>query len=747
MSHRNFRYFFRRLPIFMGMTVLLALCTSLQAEDSNAYFQAVQHYEAGEYAEALVAFQQAEQDSDVFVIRNPQAQFKKAYCLYRTGQYPEAMAIFQSPALAIEGLEDYSAFLGIRCQLVMGDSSVSITQLKALKERYPRSALRITADSLLAELYYSRKSWSQADVYYRKLLRYRGFDKGDIYSRLIEIARNLNASKTAISHSLKLLKKYPFHAGSKDAFRYVMSRYENKRLTTRRLDEVFRYLGKTAQYQEIDDLLVHQGKYDGESEQIRWLKIRKMYLQKQYWKTFQACNAQRTTFQQIKYLREVDIHVARCNMRLGFTDKAIAAYDVFQQRYPSDRLAAEVLWVIAWLSEDNGNIEQARKYYQRMIRLYPRYEFVKEARFRIGLSYYRTEDWDAARSTWMKHLATEREDDWQTRYTFWVAKTYLAQDSLNHYLRYLNDITDEPFDSYYNLKAFLLTRNGGEIRQFVDSLLWEMHHKQTSYLPRYLEYFQRPLLVQDLLGDHYAQRELRSLAGNMKKADWEMTFALGEVNERMQNYGRAYRLYRKVFLENFVASDWQEWMFLFKYLYPFHFNQEVNDYARKWNITPASIWAVMKKESAFEAQIMSYANAYGLMQIIPPTADRLSGSLGLPFEDVKRLYEPDFNIQLGSFYLSELLKRYDGNLYHALAAYNAGEHRVDRWKKRLSNEDDDFFMEDIEFEQTRKYVRGVMKYYWTYHLLIHPYTMPENYSSFPDKVAREPWLNQTEKFE
>ena len=80
----------------------------------------------------------------------------------------------------------------------------------------------------------------------------------------------------------------------------------------------------------------------------------------------------------------------------------------------------------------------------------------------------------------------------------------------------------------------------------------------------------------------------------------------------------------------------RSWTFLLKQLYPFYFDGEVNKYAQKWQITPASIWAVMKKESAFEPQIISYADAYGLMQIITPTAKRLSSELGLQLEDVRQ---------------------------------------------------------------------------------------------------------------
>lgn len=736
--------------LLLGLWLLgsVPLWSQPAAADSSNYFRATRYYEQKDYARALEYFRNALGAKETFVIRNPQVYFKTSYCFYRLGDYEDAIAGFLGDASRVERVEDYRHFFVLRARLALGDTLGAIISFREFRRIYPQSPLNITADSLLAELYFQQRNWSEAKVYYQRLLRYRGFDEGDIYSKLIIIADTLRENDDLKDFALTLMRQHPFHPGSKRAYDQITRLYQKSVIQRDKLNEIFRYLGKTSQFEAIDRLLARQtARVGSETEQVRWLKIRKLYLQNRYQETLQACREQRGRFSAGQYLREVDIHIARCYLRLGSAGKAIAAYDTFQKRYPRDGLAAEVLWVIAGLCEDRNEIEQARAYYQRLLDHYPYCEFISEARFRLGLTYYRELDYSTARNQWAASIIRERDDEKRDRYQYWIAKSYLQQDSTGAYLNTLNGITVEPFDNYYTMKAFLLTRNGVQIRQFVDSLLWEMHHKRISYLPQYLEYFQRPLLVQDLLGERYAQRELNMAAGSLDKPNWEMVFALGEVNERMQNYGRAYRLYRKVYLENFVKSDWREWMFLLKHLYPLYFNGEVNRYARQWNISPASIWAVMKKESAFEPEIMSYANAYGLMQIIPPTATRLSGSLGMELGDVRRLYEPNFNIQLGSFYLSQLLHRYGGNLYHALAAYNAGEHRVDRWRKIIDTSDDDFFMENIEFEQTRGYVRGVMKFYWMYHLLIHPYKMPEDLVSFPEKIAHDPWFKELEGLE
>jgi soluble lytic murein transglycosylase len=171
----------------------------------------------------------------------------------------------------------------------------------------------------------------------------------------------------------------------------------------------------------------------------------------------------------------------------------------------------------------------------------------------------------------------------------------------------------------------------------------------------------------------------------------------------------------------------------------------VTHHAEKRNITPEVLWAIIKKESAFEPVIISYANAYGLMQIIPPTARQIARELKIDFNDMRLLYNPDINIEMGTYYITELLKRYEWNLYYALAAYNAGPHRVDRWQKIIDTSDDDFFMENIEFSETRRYVRVVMRYYWTYYLILHPQEIPDDVFSFPKKLTREQWYNDLKR--
>ena len=124
----------------------------------------------------------------------------------------------------------------------------------------------------------------------------------------------------------------------------------------------------------------------------------------------------------------------------------------------------------------------------------------------------------------------------------------------------------------------------------------------------------------------------------------------------------------------------------------------------------------MKRESLFQARVKSYANAYGLMQILPSTARILAKKMDYEnYNEPMNLYEPEVNINLGIYYLQNLLKQFNGSLPQVLASYNAGESRVERWEDRYLEDDEiDIFIELIPIDQTRKYVKYVLYYYYVY---------------------------------
>jgi soluble lytic murein transglycosylase len=113
------------------------------------------------------------------------------------------------------------------------------------------------------------------------------------------------------------------------------------------------------------------------------------------------------------------------------------------------------------------------------------------------------------------------------------------------------------------------------------------------------------------------------------------------------------------------------------------------------------------QESTFQADVRSPANAVGLMQLIPSTGQRYAARVGIRGFSTSRLTDPDLNVRLGTAYLSDLLAMF-GDVAPALAAYNAGEGRVIRWRTERPGIDRDEFVDDIPFPETQNYVKRII---------------------------------------
>ena len=126
-------------------------------------------------------------------------------------------------------------------------------------------------------------------------------------------------------------------------------------------------------------------------------------------------------------------------------------------------------------------------------------------------------------------------------------------------------------------------------------------------------------------------------------------------------------------------------------------------------VDPFLVLSVMRQESLFQADIVSPADARGLMQIIPPTGKMIASKLGVNGFSPNNLFDPKTNIDFGVWYLKSLMDRSDGDLVRVLSSYNAGEKRSDLWWKRTKHLDMDERIESITFRETRNYVKRVLR--------------------------------------
>jgi soluble lytic murein transglycosylase len=139
--------------------------------------------------------------------------------------------------------------------------------------------------------------------------------------------------------------------------------------------------------------------------------------------------------------------------------------------------------------------------------------------------------------------------------------------------------------------------------------------------------------------------------------------------------------------------------------------------AQSQDFHPLFLFSVVRQESLYEGFVRSSAGARGLMQIIPSTGEDIATNLGWPVAYTSEdLYRPLVSITLGADYLDRQRDYFEGDLFAALAAYNAGPGNAAVWKD-LSGGDPDLFLEIIRFDETRQYIKGIYEIFSIYRRL------------------------------
>lgn len=156
-----------------------------------------------------------------------------------------------------------------------------------------------------------------------------------------------------------------------------------------------------------------------------------------------------------------------------------------------------------------------------------------------------------------------------------------------------------------------------------------------------------------------------------------------------------------------IALIFSAWRIL-TIVYPTKYNEAVSSGSIENGLPESLIYAVIKAESNFDPNAQSPKNAIGLMQITEPTGEWVCEKTGTIFSGSDILKEPEQNIRIGCFYLSYLLKLYDGNQKCALAAYNAGYTNVNAWLSDSAYSKNGKDLDVIPFPETEQYVNRVL---------------------------------------
>ena len=211
--------------------------------------------------------------------------------------------------------------------------------------------------------------------------------------------------------------------------------------------------------------------------------------------------------------------------------------------------------------------------------------------------------------------------------------------------------------------------------------------------------------------------ELTSLA-DMREAVLEVRRNMGRKNARFAealladvyhsqgNELLMYRSIRRAWPQLATVEQDSVPAYFLRMYYPMKFQEPIEENAADQGLDPNLVRALILQESYYNPEAKSRVGATGLMQLMPPTASEHAKRLRIPFA-ASRLENPDINVRLGTYHLRMLLRLFSGNVYFAVAAYNAGQGNVAKWRRAAPKRPMDEFIEAIPFQETRNYVKRV----------------------------------------
>ena len=227
--------------------------------------------------------------------------------------------------------------------------------------------------------------------------------------------------------------------------------------------------------------------------------------------------------------------------------------------------------------------------------------------------------------------------------------------------------------------------------------------------------YQRALALGSIGFDGFAILELEAL-GRDAAADSDRAWALGVAFADLGEAGRSLRYLRRALGPAVEAGAPGLPPRLWQLYYPLGYGDHVRAAARTVGLDPYIVAAVIREESSYDPRARSGVGAMGLMQLMPDTARLVAQELGRPLQEIAALWEPPVNITLGSRYLAQLNARFRDPLL-AVAAYNAGPHRVQRWVAERPQVDMEEFVDQIPFDETRGFAKRVFTSWHHYRRL------------------------------
>jgi len=624
-------------------------------------------------------------------------------------RYPEASSNLRLVRHNSEVLADYSDFLGAQSEHEQGNDAAAETLLAGFNERYPDSIFEFEAPELEANVLLAQGNASGA----QKALASIAADAADLPNyelTLGKIAIALGQEQEAERIFKKLLLSRPLSPEAGIARTKLTAMGAEGSLTAtelRSLGDAFYNAGRYAEAGEQYHALARNAtlpvnERDGFAVAAAAcdLKLKRLTLtqaqalpdthdengaRRQYLLMELARNRSddveqqrvvaqmKTDFPQSQWLAEALFSSG--NMYLLRRDYATAAgyYSYLAIHFPSHKNAAAAHWRAGWLNYRQGLYSDATRMFDEQIKLFPNATETAAALYWRGRLYETQENNRAL-------AASEYRTVSRVYQHFFYAQ--MARQRLQ--------VLGEPLLVSHSQTE---TMQPTPIPHLADTFPVDSPHIAKARL-----------VANAGLNDYIAQE----IAADPDSDSWsalaeaQLYASFGESYRAMRALKRALPYAMSAPINSIPLAYW-------RILFPQSWWDAIQTESAKRGLDPYLVASLIRQESEFNPSVISYANAYGLMQLLPSVGKSMAREEGMTHFETFQLLDPLTNIKLGTRYLRKMLDKFGGVQEYALAAYNAGDERVADWQAAGPYHGIDEFVESIPFTQTRDYVQGILR--------------------------------------
>ncbi|MDH3485074.1 MAG: transglycosylase SLT domain-containing protein [Myxococcales bacterium] len=440
-------------------------------------------------------------------------------------------------------------------------------------------------------------------------------------------------------------------------------------------------------------------------------------------------------------------HAGRAYGRIGRWDEAIHQFAKLEKEAPGHRLADDASYRAALAELENGRRGAALKRLASIPMRYPDGDMWPRALFELGWIEFRDGRYEKALHHFDELIekgGDGREEGITGRANYWRARALFSMG------RRIDAV-----------EAYAEIAKRWPLRYYAQQALWRLHEVFPDRANRILaemrsgdgpsrmvfawrDEFDDPsfgrmvelLIVGEVT---YASKEMAALGMIGDQVDPEMAVVGAVLLQHARAEAKLSRVIRSHFEDFEGLLPKGEGKLIWEATYPQAFSPLIEKIADDRGIPPSFVRAVAREESSFDPEAVSWAKAYGLVQLIMPTAKRFAEEAGVKATP-RTLKKPDVNLKIGTAYMAWLWDRFEQNPALVPAAYNAGEGAVRRWLEDDSARSLDVFIEEIPYDETRRYTRRVLQTYGVYQWLADEQLPPLPAALPSTKLQRYSWL-------